>query len=110
MTAAHFLTVLYASVFGGPMFEAFGEDGPEARCYHFVAVSTDKGTFVYREGFEDQRDANRLATRVEERGSIDPQYWVTESPWDGIRAEVAEANRLAAMGATEEELERWGLA
>lgn len=104
------LPVRYSSVFDGPAFEACGEDGPEVRCYFFVAVSTGEGTLVYRIGFEHRHEANRLASRVEDVGSIDPGYWVDSSPWDYIREEVAEANRLAAMGASEADLEAMGLA
>ena len=105
------INVRYASVFDGPLFEAFGEDGPEARCYYFVAVACeDGGTLVYRTGFDYRQEANRLATRVEKRGFVNPQYWTEYSPWDYVRAEVNEANRLAAIGATEADLEAMGLA
>jgi hypothetical protein len=110
--------IIWASVFAGPAFETFGEDGPEVRSYFFVEVSTSStyltptpaGTLVYREGFENRYEADRLASRVECLGTINPEFWVDASPWDYVREEVAEANRLAAMGASEADLEALGLA
>lgn len=107
------MRIVKAYVYEGPLYEEAGEDGPRAVFDYFVGVRvldgrsmTHKATFS---PYEEHR-AKTLVDMVEREGVIDLEHWTEANPWDRVQAEVAEANRLVEMGASEEDLERLNLA
>ena len=97
---------------GGPDFECMTEDGPSARHNFFVGIAADGDDvrLTHHHAFTFAQDADRFAAKVRQVGVVDLAHWGVGSAWDYVRDQMREANQLAAMGATEADLERLGLA
>jgi hypothetical protein len=72
---ARFLTTTFPAVFGGPAYMAQGEEGPYARFDFFVGVDTAQGRWVHPVAFDSAYRAEKLAARVADAGTIDPDIW-----------------------------------
>jgi len=91
-----------ACVFGGPAYMVATEDGPTARCDWFVGVTKGGQDYVLNHTFGSRHEAQALANKVNERGTINLAHWTKAVPYD------REAEAAADWQDEQDDRRSWG--